>query len=181
MRQSYGEAANRPFIVSTLNRNSASARLTTYCSSRQVNSAQVAPGEHLLQRSSRRRIASEPGRASASSQSWGPVSPVRRRSPRKLAGTNDKHNGQAPSGTRLPNTVYQMDGLVLGTFSKPALEADMNRSRLASPGAFSLAHNVRAKEDVRPVMQQLADRLRFLRPQTPQGEPLRAMEDGFAS
>lgn len=74
-----------------------------------------------------------------------------------------------------------MDGLVLGTFSKPALEADMNRSRLASPGAFSLAHNVRAKEDVRPVMQQLADRLRFLRPQTPQGEPLRAMEDGFAS
>lgn len=50
---------------------------------------------------------------------------------------------------------YQMNGLVLGTFSRPALEADMNRSGLASPGTFSLAHNVSAHEEVRPVMQQL--------------------------
>ena len=33
---------------------------------------------------------------------------------------------------------YQMNGLVLGTFEKSALEKDMNRFGLSSPGAFSL-------------------------------------------
>lgn len=51
---------------------------------------------------------------------------------------------------------YQMNGFVLGTWSKPSLEADMNRSGLPAPGAFSLAHNVRAQEDVQPVMERLA-------------------------
>lgn len=51
---------------------------------------------------------------------------------------------------------YQMNGLVLGLFEKSALEKDMNRSGLTSPGAFSLAHNVAAQADVATVMEQLA-------------------------
>lgn len=51
---------------------------------------------------------------------------------------------------------YQMNGLVLGTFLKQELEADMNRSGLMQPGAFALAHNVVAREDVEPVMAKLA-------------------------
>lgn len=50
---------------------------------------------------------------------------------------------------------YQMNGFVLGTFSKPALEQDMGRTGLSVPGAFSLAHNVPAGEDVVAVMQRL--------------------------
>jgi uncharacterized protein len=51
---------------------------------------------------------------------------------------------------------YQMNGLVLGTWLKPALEADMNRGRPAAPGAFALAHNVAGREDVEPAMRRLA-------------------------
>ncbi|TNC72798.1 VOC family protein [Rubellimicrobium roseum] len=50
---------------------------------------------------------------------------------------------------------YQMNGLVLGTFSKPSLELDMNRSGLLTPGAFSLAHNVATREGVEPLMERL--------------------------
>jgi len=50
---------------------------------------------------------------------------------------------------------YQMAGFVLGTFLKSALEEDMNRTGLASPGAFSLAHNVLDKHSVELVMQKL--------------------------
>ena len=50
---------------------------------------------------------------------------------------------------------YQINGLMLGTFSKPALEQDMNRFGLLSPGAFALAHNVAAREEVEPVMKRL--------------------------
>ena len=50
---------------------------------------------------------------------------------------------------------YQMAGFVLGTFLKPALEEDMNRTGLATPGAFSLAHNVLDKDSVEVVMQKL--------------------------
>lgn len=52
---------------------------------------------------------------------------------------------------------YQMNGLVLGTFRKAALEVDMNRTGLLQPGAFSLAHNVPQKEDVAPVMERLVE------------------------
>ncbi len=52
---------------------------------------------------------------------------------------------------------YQMNGFVLGTFEKSALEKDMNRPGLASPGAFSLAHNVPSQADVGRVMDRLAD------------------------
>lgn len=51
---------------------------------------------------------------------------------------------------------YQMNGVILGTFQKAALEADMNRPGLLQPGAFSLAHNVPGKEDVTPLMDRLA-------------------------
>ena len=50
---------------------------------------------------------------------------------------------------------YQMKGFVLGTFEKTALEKDMSRQGLVSPGAFALAHNVRDKGDVAPLMQRL--------------------------
>jgi uncharacterized protein len=51
---------------------------------------------------------------------------------------------------------YQMNGFVLGLFRTAALEADMNRSGLSRPGAFALAHNVSAREDVARLMNQLA-------------------------
>ncbi|MGS1017414.1 VOC family protein [Allosphingosinicella humi] len=51
---------------------------------------------------------------------------------------------------------YQMNGLMLGTFDKKALEADMGRSGLLAPGAFALAHNVARREDVSPLLLRLA-------------------------
>lgn len=51
---------------------------------------------------------------------------------------------------------YQMNGSVLGTFERGALEADMNRSGLMIPGAFALAHNVASQTEVDPLMQRLA-------------------------
>lgn len=50
---------------------------------------------------------------------------------------------------------YQMNGLVLGTFEKSALENDMNRYGLSPRGAFSLAHNVLTQADVEHVIEQL--------------------------
>ncbi|MBM7405952.1 MULTISPECIES: VOC family protein [Sphingomonas] len=50
---------------------------------------------------------------------------------------------------------YQMNGLVLGTFDRAALERDMNRFGSGAGGALSLAHNVPAQTDVEPVMEQL--------------------------
>jgi catechol 2,3-dioxygenase-like lactoylglutathione lyase family enzyme len=50
---------------------------------------------------------------------------------------------------------YQMNGFVLGTFERSALEKDMSRPGLSSPGAFSLAHNVPTQAAVDSVMDQL--------------------------
>lgn len=52
---------------------------------------------------------------------------------------------------------YQMNGLVLGTFAKAALEQDMNRPGLLRPGAFALAHNVAERDEVAVVMAGLAE------------------------
>ena len=52
--------------------------------------------------------------------------------------------------------VYQMNGMVLGLWPTSDLEADMQRPGLVRPGAFALAHNVAAKEDVQPVLDRLA-------------------------
>ena len=50
---------------------------------------------------------------------------------------------------------YQMNGFVLGTFFRASLEVDMNRTDLAGPGAYALAHNVPAQDDVAPLMERL--------------------------
>jgi catechol 2,3-dioxygenase-like lactoylglutathione lyase family enzyme len=50
---------------------------------------------------------------------------------------------------------YQMNGLVLGTFLTASLEQDMNRSGLQSRGAFALAHNVRTRDEVVPLIDRL--------------------------
>lgn len=51
---------------------------------------------------------------------------------------------------------YQMNGFVLGTWLKPHLESDMQRPGLATPGAFSLAHNVGSAMEVGQLMDRLA-------------------------
>ena len=50
---------------------------------------------------------------------------------------------------------YQMNGLMLGTFAVGSLETDMNRRGVIGPAAFSLGHNVPAKDDVEPLMDRL--------------------------
>ncbi|MDH7794076.1 MULTISPECIES: VOC family protein [unclassified Beijerinckia] len=51
---------------------------------------------------------------------------------------------------------YQMNGLVLGCFLKPSLEADMGRSLATAAGAYSLAHNVGSEAAVLATMDRLA-------------------------
>jgi catechol 2,3-dioxygenase-like lactoylglutathione lyase family enzyme len=63
--------------------------------------------------------------------------------------------GWAPVFENEDIIFYQMNGFVLGTWQKSALEKDMNRGGLSSPGAFSLAHNVPSREDVERVIEQL--------------------------
>lgn len=50
---------------------------------------------------------------------------------------------------------YQMNGFVFGVLSQDALAEDANVDAFESRGAFTLAHNVRTEEDVRPLMQRL--------------------------
>lgn len=51
---------------------------------------------------------------------------------------------------------YQMNGFVLGTWLREALEGDMQRAGLLTPGAFALAHNVASQDAVQPLLDQLA-------------------------
>ena len=51
---------------------------------------------------------------------------------------------------------YQMNGLVLATWLKAALEQDAGTGRLPVPGAMALAHNVGEEAAVREVMAALA-------------------------
>ncbi|MCW6536665.1 VOC family protein [Sphingomonas lycopersici] len=64
--------------------------------------------------------------------------------------------GWAPVFENHEIVFYQMNGSVLGTFDKTALEKDMNRFGLSSPGAFSLGHNVSSEAEVEEVMARLA-------------------------
>jgi uncharacterized protein len=50
---------------------------------------------------------------------------------------------------------YQMNGLMLGTWLTKALAADSKRPNLVRPGAFSLAHNVKTREEVQPALDRL--------------------------
>ena len=47
---------------------------------------------------------------------------------------------------------YQMNGLMLGLWAANELEGDMKRPGSVKPGAFALAHNVRSKEEVQPLL-----------------------------
>jgi catechol 2,3-dioxygenase-like lactoylglutathione lyase family enzyme len=59
---------------------------------------------------------------------------------------------------------YQMNGLVLGTWLTGKLEEDARRA-MTRPGAFALAHNVGAQDEVAPLMERLvATGGRLLRP-----------------
>ena len=49
---------------------------------------------------------------------------------------------------------YQMNGLVLGTWLEARLAEDARLPGLARPGAFSLAHNVTAREAVQPILDR---------------------------
>ncbi|HEX3500733.1 MAG TPA: VOC family protein [Stellaceae bacterium] len=51
---------------------------------------------------------------------------------------------------------FQMNGLMLGTWLESALAADMQRTNLARPGAFALAHNVPARDDVLSTVDRLS-------------------------
>src|SRR5215218_6868268 len=50
---------------------------------------------------------------------------------------------------------YQMNGFVLGTWLETALAADLQRTKLTRPGAFTLAHNVATREQVVDVIATL--------------------------
>lgn len=63
--------------------------------------------------------------------------------------------GWAPVFENDEIAFYQMNGFVLGTWRVEALEADMKRAGLASPGAFSLAHNVGSAEEVDALIGRL--------------------------
>jgi catechol 2,3-dioxygenase-like lactoylglutathione lyase family enzyme len=53
-------------------------------------------------------------------------------------------------------SFFQMNGLMLGVWLKPSLEADMQRSGPTVAGAYALAHNVPAQADVQPLLDRLA-------------------------
>jgi catechol 2,3-dioxygenase-like lactoylglutathione lyase family enzyme len=50
---------------------------------------------------------------------------------------------------------YQMNGLVLGTWLRSALEADSGRTGSSPNAAFALAHNVAGQDEVEPLMARL--------------------------
>jgi catechol 2,3-dioxygenase-like lactoylglutathione lyase family enzyme len=52
---------------------------------------------------------------------------------------------------------YQMNGLVLGTWLRAALEADMGRPAGAGPGAVALAHNVASVEAAAALTARLVE------------------------
>ncbi|MBM3548607.1 MAG: VOC family protein [Alphaproteobacteria bacterium] len=52
-------------------------------------------------------------------------------------------------------TFYQLNGFVFATWLEKSLEEDMQRSGNAQKGAFAMAHNVRSREEVEPIIAQL--------------------------
>lgn len=51
---------------------------------------------------------------------------------------------------------FQMNGFVLGLWRREGLAEDSNRPAASGPGAFALAHNVAAAEEVQPALDRLA-------------------------
>jgi catechol 2,3-dioxygenase-like lactoylglutathione lyase family enzyme len=64
--------------------------------------------------------------------------------------------GWTPAFANAEIIFYQMNGFVLGTWKAEALDADMGRANARQPAPFALAHNVREKDDVAPLMDRLA-------------------------
>ena len=52
---------------------------------------------------------------------------------------------------------YQMNGFVLGTWLKTALEGDMKQAASPGPGAYSLAHNVTDPLEVSKTLERLVE------------------------
>jgi catechol 2,3-dioxygenase-like lactoylglutathione lyase family enzyme len=50
---------------------------------------------------------------------------------------------------------YQMNGLMLGTWLREKMAADMQRDPCEGPGGFALAHNVPADKEVQPLIDRL--------------------------
>lgn len=50
---------------------------------------------------------------------------------------------------------YQMNGFVLGTWLRQSLSEDMKRALGSGPAAVTLAHNVRTREEVQPIVDRL--------------------------
>ncbi len=63
--------------------------------------------------------------------------------------------GWAPVFEKEEIAFYQMNGLVLGTWSRTALAADMNAPAAVPPGGFALAHNVGGEEQVDTLIEKL--------------------------
>ena len=63
--------------------------------------------------------------------------------------------GWTPIFTNDEIAFYQMNGFVLGTWLRGALEADMRREGSAGPGGFALAHNVASQDQVQPLLDRL--------------------------
>lgn len=63
--------------------------------------------------------------------------------------------GWAPVFRNAEIAFFQMNGFVFGVWIRTALEADAQRRTQAGPGAFALAHNVAAREDVQSVIDRL--------------------------
>jgi catechol 2,3-dioxygenase-like lactoylglutathione lyase family enzyme len=64
--------------------------------------------------------------------------------------------GWSPAFDNGEIAFYQMNGFVLGTWLIAKLEEDMQRRGLATPGAFSLAHNVASADEVSRLIDRLA-------------------------
>jgi len=63
--------------------------------------------------------------------------------------------GWTPAFANEDIAFYQMNGFVFATWLVSALEEDMQRPGLATPGAFSLAHNVGSAAEVDSVIDRL--------------------------
>jgi len=50
---------------------------------------------------------------------------------------------------------YQMNGLMLGTWLRQALNGDMNETERSGSSSYALAHNVAEQQQVAPLIEQL--------------------------
>lgn len=64
--------------------------------------------------------------------------------------------GWSPAFENHEIIFYQLNGIVLGTFLKAALDEDMQRRSSEENAAFALAHNVADREAVAPLIARLA-------------------------